>query len=436
MDIRTVISRFAGSLKGDALYLYTSRTGAVLLQSISLFVVAAEIGVEEFGRFTFIFSASQIVAVIVNAGSQEYLQRVLPSREVRYGGAGNTNIVLACFFRGILLSGSLFALISIIYLCGIKLPGANWFQAPLIIATGFLLSCLYILVAVVRVAKSAGYSMLLRDLFPYLFFLAGFYTVYVAGHTSAEAVIGIFCGSLIAVILLSAVSGWRYLKAHKIDNSEYDTDGNRYSVFWGSSIAGASFSQADIIIARLFLNDEGLGIYSIARRVSNLVSMPQIIANWTINVSVAKNFELNDFKALQQQATRGLIISAPLAIFGALTIIASSGLWLPLFHVTPSIQVILLLAILIFAQLVNVLAGANLLFAAQCRQEVYAFRVRLASLALGIASMTGGAALFGAPGIALGVLVSIIYLNGMVTRHVKRTTGVITSISTKLFQRK
>lgn len=422
--------------RGDAIYLYTTRISAILLQSVSLFIIAAKIGVDEFGRFTFMFSASQIAAVLLNTGSLEYLQRILPARDASHEGKGNTSIVLSCFYRTFTLSTiSLLALLSFksIEIKGLTPAFLN--EAQLILATGFLLSCLYISIAVVRVASGASHSMLLRDLFPYLFFLAGFFIAEQAFTPSADDILLIFCASLALSICLSIVSGFRYLQSRKTSLEDIDMKENSYRTFWGSSIVGASFSQADIFVARIFLDNTGLGIYSIARRVSNLVSMPQIIANWTINISVARDFELNDINSLQEHAKRGLMIAAPLAIFLAIFIVGTATIWLPLFHVPASGPVYLLLLVLLLAQLINVLAGANLLFAAQCRQELYALKSRLISFIFGVILMTLGAIAFASAGIAIGVLAATLILNTLVVYHVWKTTGVLTSIPLRIFKK-
>ncbi len=212
MRLDNQIKRLLRALRGEAIYLYGMRFGAILLQSVVVFVVAAVIGIEEFGRFTFMYSASQIMTVILGAGSPLFLQRTLPVRDVRSGGMGNSKSVATCLLRTAVLAG----LCLVVLLCAnLYLHGDVSFQtgreALLILLTGFLLSILQIFIAVVRVARTATYSMMLRDLFPYLGFLAGIGVSILMGYNSAEAVMLVFSAAIFAAASLSIVSSGSYL---------------------------------------------------------------------------------------------------------------------------------------------------------------------------------------------------------------------------------
>ena len=97
--ILNVLSHF----KGDALLLYGTRFGAVMLQSITLFIIAAFVNMEEFGRFSFMFSAARVVSVVVGIGGAPFLHRELPYRDEKYEGAGNCRIFIKTLLRPVLI---------------------------------------------------------------------------------------------------------------------------------------------------------------------------------------------------------------------------------------------------------------------------------------------------------------------------------------------
>ena len=90
MQSKKLLYHLLREIKGEAVYLYGVRISAILLQSVTLFIVAAAIDIEEFGRFVFMFSASQVATVILGAGGPLFLQRVLPARDISSGGLGNS----------------------------------------------------------------------------------------------------------------------------------------------------------------------------------------------------------------------------------------------------------------------------------------------------------------------------------------------------------
>lgn len=422
-------AKLVGAMSGEAIWLYASRFSAVLLQSVSLLLIAGLIGVEEFGRFAFLFSASQVMAVILSIGSPQLLQRELPSRDALYDGIGNLRIVSQSLLKTFAFAAAIAVFLVTIGSVDFNLFGAIFLhEAMLITFAGLLLGILHIAVAVVRVARSATYSMMLRDLVPYFLFLLGFLGLFYIGLPSARDVLLIYCAALGISFLASMLASIDYLSKRKGGIVEGKISNKQHLTFWGSSIIGTALSQIDTLVARFFLSDAGLGIYSILRRVSNLISIPQVIADWSINVKVATDFALGNYGALQQHANRGLLLAVPVSAVILALLLLSSPVWLAYFDVSVTGGVVLIFMLLLGAQFFNVMSGANMLFASQCREELYVVKARMISLAVGIVVMTGGASHFGGVGIAIGVLLAVILVNTLVVRHVHSKTGTWTSL--------
>ncbi|NEX23284.1 hypothetical protein G3480_23805 [Thiorhodococcus mannitoliphagus] len=396
------------------------------MQSFALFVVAALIGIDEFGRFAFMFGGAQVMTVFFEAGSPLLLLRVLPARDVAAGGWGSAALVIRCLLRTLVLALASLVLATALLVWGNAEIGRELLLAAL---TGFLLSVLHNLIAVVRVAKSAIFSMLLNDVFPHLGFFLVLIVFIALGGQSAEWLILIYCFAVLVAVILSIISCKTYL----VDRGPYWCDAGvgevfRISHFWGGALSGAALSQLDIMLARVLLDEGMLGIYALLRRTSNFVSMPQVIANWTINQQVAREFQRRDISALQELANRGLALAVPVSLSLLVLIATFSVCWLPLFNVEPDRTVVSLLIILLFAQAVNVLFGANALFATQCDQEAYLFQLRLLTLALSAAVMVLAGWLFGAMGLALTVLFAMGIMNAALSYRVRCEVGVWTTV--------
>ena len=426
-----IYSNIANNLKGPVLWLYFIRFSAIFLQSVSLFLIAALVGIEDFGKFSFLFSSSQVISVIVAFGGSQYLLRILPTRDVIYESGGNYNVILKCFFRPIAIT--LFiclgwhVLVSYIHL---ELVVQYKDEFLLIVIASLLLALLQNFISIVRVTGSANSSLLLREFYPYFFLvILTLITVYF-NYLSALSLMIMFCISLFVCICMALYYSFDYLiKCRSIIDNSHDVGRDEHLSFWGSSIIGILYSQVDILLTKLFFGDVAVGIYALLRRVTNLISLPQVIANWTIVVSVAKDFSLNNINSLRESAKRGAWIAFPAAVLMTIILSLLLPIWFGIFGIELNINYIFIFIILSIAQLFNVFAGSNLLFAAQCKEEKYVLRTRITSLLIGVIIMLMGGLYFDMKAIAIGAAVAIILLNYMVLMHVKRVLGIWTSIS-------
>ncbi len=415
----------------QAFWLYVARFSSVALQSIVFFIFAASIGLEEFGVFSFIFSASQVFSVLLGFGIAPYLLRELVYRESLKKKKGSSNYILICYLRIIKVAIILLFLWALLF-CYIDLYELRSIKNEIItvLILGYLLATLEIIVSVMRVNKKTSFSMLLRDLFPYLFLIIGFILYPSKGSVTAEFLLLIYASSLLITCLL----GFFFVVPYLLEN--YDKkQKNTLSIiepatFWGSGIIGIMSNQSDILIARVLLDDMSLGLYALLRRVSNLISLPQSIANWSIYNSVAKGFAKEDRELLTKSAEHGLFIAVPVALMLFITTYLSSPIWLMYFKVDVDIFIYIALLVLLLGQLFNVFSGANFVFASQCKEEAFVLKCRIYSGLFGAILIFSLGWKFGVVGVAVGYSLSVILLNYPVTIHVKNKIGVDTFIKT------
>lgn len=425
----------------ETLWLYAIRFGTIFLQSFSVFIIAAFINFEEFGQFSFLFNACRIVSVVLGLGGSEFLIRELAYGDAKHNGLGNYLLFKHAFLRSFYFGVILLIIISLPWVLLVneinlgvdidavisKIYNREVFQTIVIIlCSGYLYCVLGIFVSVVRVSKSATFSSTISDFLPYLFFLMGFAVCMLLGAQSAAMLMVAFSVSLLVCCCFAIYFAFPYLRKCRGDKAEeYNKE---YYTFWGISIAGTLIAQSDVLIAKMFLDDIGLSVYALLRRVSNLISLPQVIVNLAINIEIAREYALKNLSALQECAHKGLVMALPLSSLMVFVIVLLSPIWFEFFKIEQLLSNYLILVILIFGQLVNVMSGANLLFASLCKQELFVFKSRIFSLLIGYITMAIGALYYGNVGFAVGSMVTMLLLNIIVTRRVKKKIGVVTSI--------
>ena len=422
--------------------LYATRFGAVFLQSLTFFVVASLTSLESFGEFIFLFAASRMCAAVLDLGAKNYLLR-----EVALAIATGDQRVFARYLIKILRSSVVLAfLILCFYSYFLTLPLLSddlssvsiWSRLKRITADnseylnvlycGYAICLLEITISVLRNTNSASVAMLWSDCMPFLIFLAIFGVAVTIGIDISSVVmisalgLAFFLCSFLA--LMFVVRSIRKMDGKWISLS-WDKDIKRdYFAFWGINILGVSMTQLDMLIAKTFLSEWELGVYSLFRKITNLISMPQIVSIWAINTRIATQYQNKDMRGLADSARKGLYLSVPLATILLMSFFLLMPIWPDFFNLQLELLVLVAFIILAFGQYINVLYGANLLFANQCRQEHFVWRYRLIAVLTGAFVMSLGAYIFGLVGMALGVCIPILIQNVLISNHVKQAIGI------------
>ena len=417
-----------GLLKGEHIFLYLSRGGALLAQSVVFLLIAFSSDLGEFGRFSFLISTVGVVSVLVAQGGSAILLRDLPEPFMKQDNPLIGQIVWLTFIR---LFFAILVLLGAISLIANQftnaLPSGFFEIAVTVVLAAFAHALLGLAVSVLRVRGGTLSALLYRDLFPFVLLGILYLASKILYPLDSEGILVLhgfslaFCAvCCLFTVRKNLVVSPRMLRKNPLYSSNT-------VVFWMSSVVGTVFAQQDIIIARALLGDHYLGVYALFRRITNLISISQIVANWTVNVDVRKYFVVSNLPKLNQLAAHALSISFPIGLLLGVGIVTFAWLWLPLFGLEPDLYSITQLSVLILGQVFGVAAGANMAFAAQCNQESYALKARCIALFVGAGCAVCGGLLSGGLGIAVAVLVSIVTLNTLVTVKVFQTVRVWTS---------
>ena len=431
------------SLNTATLSLFVIRAGVVGLQSASFFVIAKLFGVEVLGQFSFIFASSRICSVVYSMGGPAYLLR-----ELSFCKADGEVNYFVRYLNKMLRSTLVFILAIGVYLLislqnrtvadysggvlsvleAIIFSNLSWL---VILVFAYIISAMDITISLVRNLRSSTLSMFLSDFLPYFVFviIIAVYSEFATGSGLRVAIFLMFgffisfsVSFLISVIALSKF-GKAGFRMTMIKDSK-----RSYFSFWGGAAAGVCMAQADIVIAKYFLSEVELGVYSLFRKVSNLICLPQVIANWMLSTKIATSFRKADKKELSSLAKRGLDIAVPVSVTIFFLFLVTVPVWFSLLQVPLTWLTVIALSVLMFSQLFDVLSGVNVLFANQCNEEQYVLKIRLTAFVVGSLGMVFGAYWGGIVGMASGISISILLVNILVSNHVKKIVDVWTPV--------
>lgn len=312
----------------SSIAIFAVRGVVVLMNFLSLLLVAHMLGVSSYGRFVLVWSGALVIASVLSLGAPTYLMRemsvskISDGKGVTYGEA----LWLALIFPALiaLMLGALLRVMEI----------SNWMLLPpqvmhaglWILALGWLLNLNANMASAIHAQGGVGISMFQRDAMPQCFSIVAATIAVASGRPSVD-------DELVIVTLgwlFSLMTGWCFLVGIVIfaRNRRYPVFGvsaRKYTFsFWGSSILGALWAQVDVLVGSLFLTPAQLGTYNILRRVANLAALPIVISSWVTVGDFSRAFFLNDVAALQSTNRRATLLSV---LPGSLLILSGLALY-------------------------------------------------------------------------------------------------------------
>ena len=198
--------------------------------------------------------------------------------------------------------------------------------------------------------------------------------------------------------------------------------------FWMSSLLGTIYSQVDILVGGLFLQSSELGVYQIVKRMINLISLPQVIANWATVVKIGTAYALSCASTIQECCRLGLKLSIMPAIGLTLGLIFASPWLLEVYQIYPSIEIGITTFLLFASALTNLAFGVNFVVASQCHMENTAIIARsVCVLFMTFVMVAVGYQL--SPTLTAGILLmGTAGANAILWFRIKKTLGVDTSL--------
>lgn len=413
--------------------LFLIRFGVIGAQLLVLLVLASLMKRSEFGAFAYGWASIQLVSSLISLGGPGYLLREMSARQAgpEHGPALLQVILIASAGPAVLAFGAWFIIRSLI--SHDLLPLASPDFAFIIVLGGWLNNLVANIAVPIRVSGAANTAMFYRDGLGHLIVLASGFAV--AATDSAVSALRVLEGYCVLAVLV--VGAGLLIAALRARRAAYFGNGKQpFSLaFWGSGLTAMLAAQIDILIGGLFLTPAHLGSYQILRKAANLLSLPQIIANWSIAVEASKAFASGDRIALKESAKEGLTIALVPAFALGVTLLLASPALFSWYHIPVDTQSLMTFLVLTMGGLANVGFGANFLIAAQCRLEHLALRARLIALVTGSALLVSLSPALGITGVAVAMATSTILMNVLIWLDVQRRLGVDTSIFSLLGHR-
>lgn len=417
--------------------LYLSRFAIVGANFASLLVVGYLMEPADFGTFVFFWALAQTLAAVSSLGGALYLLREYSARQ-----ESDAHGVRARFAVAIAL---LWPACVLVLLAGLWWGGKAYWQADsttsdriiLVMMTAWVLNLVSHLVLPLRVYGMSNVSMALRDAGPQVILVISAIALVAIGDLTTNNLFLAFISVALCLVVLLAVSIWigparrqppLFLAKGRTSKSKPYSYG-----FWGTTVLTTLSTQIDIIVGGLFVSSEALGIYQIIKRVANLISMPQIIANWAVVVPVGKAFAAGSIEEIQTHAKRGLKLSLMPALILLILATLAMSLVFRIYQIEVDATLWLVFTLLAFGSLSNIFFGANYAVATQCQLEVAAMLARIAGLvvsALVFVILARQGLIFVALGTATGIFMSNIVLTATVRARLNVDTSALSLIKT------
>jgi O-antigen/teichoic acid export membrane protein len=403
------------------------------LSFVVTIILARTLGTEGFGGYSYAFAWTVLLGVPAILGMDQLLIREIATYQLD----SQWHLI-----RGLLRMANCSVLFVSVCLAVVAAAFA-WFQrgrwAPDFALTFWLSLLLLPLISATRVRQGAlqGLQRVVLGSIPERLIqptlLLGFVAVVqwkLNGMTASLAM-----GMNIVATLVAFVIGARWLQRTLPLAVKHVKPAYRNSTWLRSALSmllfssvGVVFSQADLLILGAIKGTNAVGLYSVADRGAEMLTMVMVAQSGAFASTAAALYAARDVETLQRFATRiarwNLLITLPLA-----AIFVFFGEWILLYaygaQFTPARES---LAILSLGQLVNVAMGLNALLLIMTGHETQA------AVALGAGAVTNIVLnlllvpAWGMEGAAIGNTCSIVVWNVLATFALYRKTGVQSTV--------
>ena len=365
----------------NALGLFAVRGFIVGLNFVTMLILAALLPSEEFGRFVYLWALARVISAIANMGGPPYLLRECSARQGDPSrGVTHLEMVKIAVMWPILILTGIFISVNVV-------PSTIWSKTGLefvfeniliLIAVAWGVAITFHSAIVYRLNGKMELAMFIRDGLPnIIIILVAIFTMIVGMEITAKGILLTFF--IVTVLTIFGL----LLYALKFENLFWrDTTlslsrapGQLY--FWGNGLLGIITSQIDILLGGIFLSSVDIGRYQILRRLVNLVSLPQVIANWLTIVRVGKSYAAKDLSDVQEACKTGIIWAFLPGIAMLIVIFIATPFVGKFYGLESGVNLWATVFFLSVANIVSLACGMNLTVASQCGKEFYAMISRL-----------------------------------------------------------
>jgi O-antigen/teichoic acid export membrane protein len=402
------------------------------LSFVTLIVLSRLLGPEGYGEYAYVMATVAILTPLAAAGMHSIIVREVAAGRAR-GDSGRMKGAVA-----FALVVGMVALIIVALACWLfEVAAATWWPAAsagdhLLLALTLLLLanlaglCSAIQQGLKRIVAAQIPFAIVQPLATVLLLLLAWW----AWHTSIDARDAILIAALAGAVALSiAVAltrhAWREAKPSKSSGFQFDT--RRWATAGFSlsllGLLSAANMQADIVLLRWLAGTEATGIFHVATRNANLLTLLLGALVVPLGPLVAEFHAKGDHAALQRAVRQSIRLVFVLTLPAALGMIVAGDLYLSLFGAGFA-DARAALAILALAQLVNVGAGPVQMLLVMTGHPSRIIPAMSWSL---LANVVLNAVLiprFGATGAACATAFSIVLWNLALAYEVRRSLGI------------
>lgn len=431
-----MIARFLARDKLQFAMLAAMRMGISFSQLVIVVVAGTLLDQADFGRFAIIYAGARLLAAFAGLGAPSFLLKDVPWRQARglpwhsAGAATLTFIVypaLICAAAGagaeaIGSTGTAYYPL---------LPGEGAAMALL----GFVWAGMLALGAYVRTTRGPTEAMLVADLYTPLAMLAALVALWAAGLPQVIRIVLLCCvivgATQLAMLAWHAVRGWIPVGGPNAELVRI----RELIAYWGTVLLNTASTQIDILIAGSVVGPVTTGVYTIIKRITNILALPMSIAVWMLAPRISRASATDDRNALAAAARSGIRLAFFPALALTVAVAASAPWWFAWFEIPLAREAIAVLAILLFANLLSVAFGPSMMFATQTGMPQVAVRALLMAVVVAGAWMAIGGTLGGVVLIAIGQVLMYLIINIPIRRAVSRRFALDYSISSMFSRR-
>ncbi len=424
-------------LKG-ILGLYLTRGGIVGLNFITLLTIAAIMPKAEFGNFVFLWAFVQVLSSVAGVGGPPYLLREGSVRQgnPEKGLSRNEAIKISLIWPFcILFLMSLIAVMLFDNFLDSFGSAKTSYKSCIIFLSAYLIILTINSAIPFRLNGRVELAMFIRDGAPHIILLS---SAFLAKHFFVlDAISILLLFNIISAMFVTILVIWITQLEAPLWRETTSTSGagSGQIYFWGSNVLSKLTAQIDIIIGGYFLTSVDLGQYQILKRLTNLLMLPQVIANWLVIVRIGKSFAQRKYEDVQAACHTSLIMS----FFPALLILVVLAFIFPIiqnvYDLPEGGYIWKVFFFLGLGNLISVACGMNFTVASQCGQESQIMLVKIIGIVvvsliiLMFTDSLTGVSLAGA--VFSSIAISNIYLYVIILNRLKIDTSILSLIRRK-----
>ena len=410
--------------------------GLTAISQLIIIAVASQIFEKDaFGRFVICYALARVLQAGCGLGAQSYLLKDIPYRQAH--GRPWHSIRSAVFFFviapfAICLSTAIF-FETLVFL---KIPFYPLLkgQGATITIFAFLWTILATLAAYVRTLRSSSEAMLLSELAVPATLLLTMGLGWLAGEIS---VVWLFLGASLFLFLGELLMlGWHtwksWLPVGGVNGEPVPFTELR--AYWGTVLLSTMTGQLDIILVGTVLSPAAVGIYTIIKRITNVMTLAVSVVVWMYAPQISRASAVQNITTLSHIARRSMQFTLGPAVIILISLLVTLPWWTTYFNISTNETFWLILALMLCGQILSISMGSTMMFATQTGQPLLMVKSLSRAVAIVAPLILIAGSTIGITGVAAAQLVMVVLMKWPVRRYLLKEQGLDVSF-TVLFRK-